>query len=49
MSYITVYTDDVLNNNNNETAFTELARAFEEAFEIKVHEVSLLKYPNFRV
>ena len=29
VSYLTVSTDDVLNTTNNETAFTELKRAFE--------------------
>ena len=31
-----VYTDDFLNNNNNEAEFTELRRFFEEHFEIKL-------------
>ena len=34
VSYITVSTDDVLNTTNNETAFTDLRRSFEEDFEI---------------
>ena len=34
--YLTVSTDDVLNNTNKETAITETRSIFEEAFEIKV-------------
>ena len=34
--YLAVSTGDVLNNNNNETAFPELTRVFKEHFEIKV-------------
>ena len=33
VSYLTIYTDDVLNTTNNETAFTEIKRFFEETFE----------------
>ena len=32
VSYPTVSTDDVLNNTNNETSFTEPTRVFEEQF-----------------
>ena len=32
VSYITVSTDDILNTTNNETAFTEIRRVFEEYF-----------------
>ena len=46
MSYLTVSTDDVLNTNNNNTAFTELPRAFKEHFDMKLQEVSVLKYLN---
>ena len=35
MSYLTVSTNDVLNTNNIETAFTELAGIFEEHFKMK--------------
>ena len=49
VSYIIVYTDDVLNTTNNETEFAELRIIFEEYFEIKVQEGSVLKYLNFRV
>ena len=35
-SYPTVYTDDVLNTTNKDTAFTELKREFEEHFEMEV-------------
>ena len=38
MSYITVFTDDVINNNNNEKAFPEPTRVFKEEFEITVQE-----------
>ena len=49
MSYIKVSTDDVINTNNNETEFTGLTRVFEEQFEIKVREGSVLKYLNLRI
>ena len=49
MSYITVSTDDVINTTNNETSFTELRRVFEEDFEMKVQEGSVLKYLNLRI
>ena len=39
----------VLNNTNNETSFNELRIFFEGAFYIKVKEVYVLKYLNFRV
>ena len=48
-SYLTVYTDDVLRNTNNETVFSELTKVFEEYFEIKPQEVSVLKYSNLRI
>ena len=35
VSYLTVSTEDVLNTNNNETAFTELTRVFKEHLEMK--------------
>ena len=47
VSYLTVSTDDVIKTNNNETAFTELRIFFAKAFEIKVQEVSILKYLKF--
>ena len=49
MSYLTVYTDDVLNTTNNETDFPELKGVYEEVFDIKVQERSILKYPNLRI
>ena len=49
VSYLTVSTDGVLNTTNNKTSFTELRRFFEEAFDIKVQEGSVLKYLNFQV
>ena len=44
----TVFTDGVINSNNNNTAFTELRRVFEKAIEIKVQEGYFLKSLNFR-
>ena len=38
VSYLTVYTDDVLNTTNNENAFPELTRVFKEHFAMKVQE-----------
>ena len=43
VSYLTLSTDDVLNTTNNENAFPELTRVFEEHFEMKVQEVSVLR------
>ena len=48
-SYLVVSTDDFLNTTNNETAFTEIRRGFEETFEIKFQEEYVLKYLNFRI
>ena len=42
-------TDDVLNTTNNENVFPELTRLFKEHFEMKVKEVSVIKYLNFRI
>ena len=36
VSYLTVSTDDIFNTTNNENAFPELLRFFEEPFEMKV-------------
>ena len=47
VSYPKVYSNDVINTNNNDTAFTELRRVFEEYFEIKFQEGYSLKYLNF--
>ena len=49
MSYLTVSTDDFINTTNNETEFTEPTRYFEEHFEMKVQERSVLKYFNLRI
>ena len=49
VSYLTVSTDDVLNTTNNKTSFTELPRVFEEQFDMKLQEGSVLKYLNFRI
>ena len=49
VSYIIVSNDDVLNVTNNETAFTELKIFFEEHFEMKSQEGSILKYLTFRI
>ena len=43
VSYCAFSTDDVLNTTNNEESFPGLTRVFEEAFEIKVQEGSVLK------
>ena len=45
--YLTVSTDDIVDTTNNEIAFPELRRVFEEDFEIKFQEGSVLKYLNF--
>ena len=47
--YLTVSTDDVIDANNNETAFPEQIIFFEEDFDIKFQERYVLKYLNFRV
>ena len=47
--YLTVSTDDFINTTNNETEFTELTRVFEEHFEMKVQEGSVLKYLNLLI
>ena len=47
--YLTVSTDDVLNNTNNDTSFHEQTIFFKEHFEMKVQEGSVLKYLNFRI
>ena len=46
VSYLTVYTDDVLENTNNKTEFPGLRRVFEEYFDIKVQEVTLDTWIN---
>ena len=46
VSYLTGSTHEVITTTNNETAFTELTRVFEEQFENKVQETSVSKYPN---
>ena len=49
MSYFTVSADDVLNNTNKETAFTELKKVLESEFEIKFWKLSVPKYSDFRI
>ena len=49
VSYLTVSTDDVLNNTNNETSFLEFRRVFEEAFKMKFQQLFVLKYLNLRI
>ena len=49
VSYLTVSASDVLNTANNETAFPELTRFFEEHFEMKFQEGSVLKYLHLRI
>ena len=46
---LTGSTYDVLNITNSETPFIELTRVFEEQFEIKFQEGSVLKYLNLRI
>ena len=49
MSYLTIPTGDVINTTNNQNAFPKLARLFKEHFEMKLQEVTVLKYLNFRI
>ena len=49
MSYLTVSTDDILNTTNNDTEFPELTIVFEENFDMKFQEGSVLKYLNFLI
>ena len=49
VSYLIVFTDDVINTTKNKIEFPELTRVFEEQFEIKFQERSVLKYINFRI
>ena len=39
VSYLTVSTDDVLNNTNNKTEYLEITRVFKEHLEVEVQEV----------
>ena len=47
--YLVVSTDYFLNTTNNDTEFPQLRRVFEEDFEIKSQEGSVLKYLNYRM
>ena len=47
--YLTVSTNDVINTTNNKIEFTEIIIFFEEYFEIKVQEGSILKYINLQI
>ena len=49
VSCLTVSNGDVLNDNNNETEFPKLRIFYEEVFEIKVQDISILKYMVFRI
>ena len=49
MSYITVSTDDFLSPTNIDTVPPELTIVFEEQFEMKFQEGSVLKYLNLRI
>ena len=49
VSYFTVSTDDFLNTTNSEIESTELTRVFEEHFEMKFQEGSVLKYLHLRI
>ena len=42
VSYLIVFTDDVVNTTNNNTAFPELTRVFKEYSEMKVQEEYVL-------
>ena len=46
VSYLTVSAYDVINTTNDDIAFTELRRFFEEYFYIKFQEESILGYLN---
>ena len=46
--YITFYTDNFLNTTNNDKVFPELRRVFEEHFDIKFQERSVLRYLNLK-
>ena len=43
VNYLKFSTDDVINTTNNETSFTELTRVFEEHYDMKLQEGSVLK------
>ena len=47
VSYLTVSNGDVLNDNNNDTEFSKPRRFYEEFLEIKVQDISILKYMIF--
>ena len=47
--YLTFSNDDIINTTNNETEISELKRVFEEQFEMKCQEVSILKYLSLRI
>ena len=49
VSYLTFSTDYVLNITNNETEFPELKIVFEERFEMKVQQVSVINYINLQI
>ena len=49
VSYIIFSTDDVFNTTNDETEFPEITRVFEEHFDMKPQEGSVLKYLNSRI
>ena len=48
VSLLIVSTDDFLNTTNKNTEFPEITRVFEEHFDKKVQEGSVLKYLNFQ-
>ena len=49
LSYLTVYIGDVLSNTNIDTGFYNNIKLSQEALQIKVKELSVLKYLNFRI
>ena len=48
VSYIKVSTDDVINTTDKEKSFPGIARLFEEQFEVKYQEGTVIKYLNFQ-
>ena len=49
VSCLTVSNYDALDTTNNETSYPELTIVFEENFEVKFQEGSVLKYLNLRI
>ena len=49
VSYLTVSTNDFLNNTNNNKAFQEIKILFEDNFKITTQKGSVLKHLNFSI